>query len=102
MDKLSIQNHYEYSRNMGDECEGKTAPDESPDMTLDIREDHCPITYVKTKLTLEAMESGQILEVLIKGGEPLRNVPRSVRGEGHTIVSAKRCSNYYRLLICKA
>ncbi len=81
---------------------GKVQPNENPDMTLDIREDHCPITYVKTKLTLEVMQSGQTLEVLIQGDEPLRNVPRSVRGEGHTILSARKEHDYYRLLIRKA
>ena len=71
-------------------------------ITLDIRDDHCPITYVKTKLALEAMESGQILELLIKGAEPLRNVPRTVRDDGHTIISARKEGEYYRLLVRKA
>ena len=69
--------------------------------TLDITGDVCPITFVKTKLKLEELAPGEILEVILKGGEPIRNVPRSVKGEGHKILEVKEVGGNYRLLIEK-
>ncbi len=57
------------------------------DHFLDITSDVCPITFVKTKLLIEKMKSGEILEVRLTEGEPLENVPRSVREEGHEVLS---------------
>lgn len=48
------------------------------------------MTYVKTKLKLETMTSGQVLEVLLRDGEPLMNVPKSVKAEGHKILAVSR------------
>ena len=57
------------------------------DHYLDITSDICPITFVKTKLLMERMKSGEIVEIRLSSGEPLENVPRSVRAEGHTVLS---------------
>lgn len=54
---------------------------------LDITQEVCPLTFVKTKLLLERMSRGEIAEVRLTAGEPLDNVPRSVREEGHEILS---------------
>ena len=53
---------------------------------LDITRDHCPMTFVKTKLELEKLASGDRLEVLLSGGEPLENVPRSAAEAGYTVI----------------
>ncbi len=55
--------------------------------SIDITQDVCPMTYVRVKLALEALSSGEILEVLLRGSEPLKNVPRSAREEGHEVLS---------------
>lgn len=57
------------------------------DYFLDITEEVCPMTFVKTKLLLERMEPGTLLDVRLKGDEPLRNVPRSVVEMGHRVLS---------------
>lgn len=57
-----------------------------PDARLDITREICPMTYVRVKLALEALDSGGELEVLLRGDEPLRNVPRSAREEGHEVL----------------
>jgi TusA-related sulfurtransferase len=57
------------------------------DHFLDITEDVCPITFVRTKLLIEKMKSGEVLEVRLTEGEPLENVPRSVSEEGHEVLS---------------
>ena len=69
--------------------------------TLDITGDVCPITFVKTKLKLEQLEPGEILEVILNDGEPIQNVPRSVKGEGHKIIAITQDGSKYKLLIEK-
>lgn len=56
------------------------------DEKVDVTDVVCPVTFVKTKVSLEEMDEGQILQVHINGGEPLQNVPRSVAEEGHTVL----------------
>ncbi|HEX2940630.1 MAG TPA: sulfurtransferase TusA family protein [Rhodopila sp.] len=54
---------------------------------IDITGDVCPMTFVRTRLALDKLEPGQLLLVRLKGDEPLRNVPRTVTEQGHTVVS---------------
>lgn len=77
--------------------DGKIVPDDR----IDLRGVLCPINFVKTKLKLEMMDSGQILEVILDDGEPIRSVPRSLKEEGHKIVKVENMENAYRLLIKK-
>ena len=56
---------------------------------VDITDVVCPVTFVKTKVALEELEDGQILQVHLNDGEPVQNVPRSVRDEGHQILKLK-------------
>lgn len=56
------------------------------DETVDITNVVCPVTFVKTKVALEELDDGQILSVHMKDGEPVQNVPRSVKEEGHQIL----------------
>ncbi|HEY4484762.1 MAG TPA: sulfurtransferase TusA family protein [Nitrospiria bacterium] len=73
-----------------------------PDVRLDLRGVACPINYVKTKLKLEDLEIGQRLEVLLDEGEPIRNVPKSLQGDGQKILAQeKQDDHYYKLLIEK-
>lgn len=69
--------------------------------TIDITADVCPLTFVKTKLKLEQMSKGEVLEVILNGGEPIQNVPRSVKDEGHKIILAEKFGDKYRLFIKK-
>lgn len=68
---------------------------------LDLRGTICPINFVKTKLKLEELSSGDVLEVLLDEGEPIRNVPRSVKEEGHKVLSITRQGETYSVLIEK-
>jgi sulfite reductase (ferredoxin) len=52
----------------------------------DLRGVACPMNYVKTKLKLEMMDAGEKLEVWLDAGEPIRNVPMSLRNDGHKIM----------------
>ena len=69
---------------------------------VDITGEVCPMTYVRAKLKLEALAPGELLEVLLAGDEPLRNVPRSAREEGHEVVSLQPLAGgAWRLLLRK-
>lgn len=56
------------------------------DDTVDITDVVCPVTFVKAKVALEELEEGQILSVRMNDGEPVQNVPRSIKEEGHQIL----------------
>lgn len=56
------------------------------DDTLDITDVVCPTTFVKAKIALEELEEGEILSVKMNDGEPVQNVPRSIKEEGHQIL----------------
>ena len=45
------------------------------------------MTFVRTRLALDAMAPGQTLLVLLKGDEPVRNVPRTAAEQGHAVLS---------------
>lgn len=68
---------------------------------LDLRGVVCPINFVKTKLALEELGYGQLLEIIIDDGEPVKNVPRSVKDEGHKIVKVENLGGAFKLLIQK-
>ncbi len=59
--------------------------DEAP--ILDLRGVMCPLNYVKTKLKLEMMDHGDRLEVWLDAGEPIKNVPMSLRNDGHKVLA---------------
>ncbi|HME55659.1 MAG TPA: sulfurtransferase TusA family protein [Candidatus Lokiarchaeia archaeon] len=50
-----------------------------PDKTLDLKGKVCPMNFVYTKIALEEMEVGQILEILLDYEPSFTNVPRSVK-----------------------
>lgn len=73
---------------------------------LDITDEVCPMTFVKTKLLVERMASGETVEVRLKGAEPLGNVPRSLAELGHEIVSmtpepGEGSTGVHLLVVCK-
>jgi len=56
------------------------------DYAIDISGEICPMTYVRTRLALDGMASGQILAVTLHGEDPRRNVPLSARRQGHIVL----------------
>ena len=60
--------------------------DYKSDETVDITDVVCPVTFVKAKVALEELDDGQILAVRMNNGEPVQNVPRSIKEEGHQIL----------------
>jgi TusA-related sulfurtransferase len=60
------------------------------------------MTMVKVKLKMAQLQSGEVLEVLLAGGEPLENVPRTAREEGHGVLEIRQEGENHRITIRKA
>ncbi|MGB6300305.1 MAG: sulfurtransferase TusA family protein [Rivularia sp. (in: cyanobacteria)] len=71
----------------------------SPDAQLDLRGTPCPINFVRTKLRLQQMQPGELLEVWLDPGEPIEQVPDSLTMHGYKIEQMTDCSGYFSLLI---
>lgn len=54
---------------------------------IDITADVCPLTFVRAKLLLERMRSGDVVEIRLRGVEPLASVPRALSLQGHAVLS---------------
>jgi TusA-related sulfurtransferase len=68
---------------------------------VDIRAHVCPMTWVRVKLALEQIAPGELLEVLLRGEEPLRNIPRSAEADGHVVLANEPADGDHRLVIRK-
>ena len=60
------------------------------DDTVDITDVVCPTTFVKAKVAIEELEVGQVLSVHMNDGEPVQNVPRSMKEEGHKVLKLNK------------
>ncbi len=70
---------------------------------LDLRGEVCPFTFVKTKLKLEELESGEELIAMYDHAPAVENVPRSLKNEGHTILGIEEIEkNLWNVRIKKA
>lgn len=56
------------------------------DDTVDITDKVCPLTFVKAKVAIDELEDGEVIEIRMNDGEPVQNVPRSIKEEGHQIL----------------
>ena len=78
------------------------APTGAP--VYDLRGVACPMNYVKTKLKLEMMDAGEKLEVWLDAGEPIKNVPMSLKNDGHKVLIQEALeaeASHYRILVEK-
>lgn len=70
---------------------------------LDLRGEVCPYTFVKTKLRLEELDSGQDLIILLDDSAATANVSKSLRNDGHEILDLKTMSGgVWQILVKKA
>ena len=75
------------------------SPAHPADASLDLRGTPCPINFVRTRLKLDQMASGQLLEVLLDAGEPIEQVPDSLRMEGYLIETLDDRGGFFALLV---
>lgn len=56
------------------------------DDEVDITDAVCPMTFVRAKAAIEELEIGQVLKVRLNEGEPMQNVPRSLKDDGQQVL----------------
>jgi TusA-related sulfurtransferase len=69
------------------------------DAKLDLRGVPCPLNFVRTKLKLEQMSAGELLEVWLDPGEPIEQVPDSLVMEGYTLEEITNQSEFFVLRV---
>jgi len=69
--------------------------------SVDLRGVSCPTNFVKAKLALELLETGEQVEFLLDDGEAVKNVPRSLKAEGHKLLGLQELEGYYLLTLEK-
>jgi TusA-related sulfurtransferase len=74
---------------------------QEPDRELDITGEMCPMTFVRTRLALDRMRPGETLLVRLRGDEPVRNVPRTAREQGHEVLSLETGADGISLLLLR-
>ena len=72
---------------------------EQADAHLDLRGTPCPINFVRTKLRLEQLAPGSLLEVWLDAGEPIEQVPDSLTMEGYTLEKIEERKGFFSLLV---
>ncbi len=82
-------------------------PSEKINHYLNITGEICPMTMVRTRLLIDQMKKGEVAELRLKGEEPLRNVPMSIRELGDEVISIESLeqpdsSDEFRILIRRA
>lgn len=71
----------------------------SPDGVIDLRGTPCPINFVRTKLCLEKMAPGALLEVWLDPGEPVEQVPDSLTMAGYNVEQLLDQGNFFALQV---
>lgn len=73
------------------------------DRILNIKGEVCPYTFVRSKLTLEEMEPGQILKIIVDHEPATKNVPRSMENEGNTVLDISKINKTdWQIIVKKA
>lgn len=81
---------------------GDTAESFAVDKSINIKGLVCPYTFVKSKLAIETMEVGQVLEILLDYEEASRSIPKSMEDHGQKVLKVEKISETdWRLLIRK-
>jgi TusA-related sulfurtransferase len=71
----------------------------SPDAQLDLRGTPCPLNFVRTKLRLQQMAPGSLLEVWLDSGEPIEQVPDSLVMSGYSIEALEDKNGFFALKV---
>ena len=78
-----------------------TGEERTYDRDLDITNETCPMTFVRTRLALDRMQPGQVLRLTLKGDEPRRNVPRTAIEQGHAVLSTTEAAEGVQVLLIR-
>ena len=76
-----------------------TTASEVPTSRVDLRGVACPLNFVKAKLAVEKIGIGETIEIELDDGEPIRNVPGSLAGQGQDILETTRVEDHFRVRV---
>ena len=68
------------------------------DDTVDITDKVCPLTFVKAKVAIDELDDGEVIAIRMNDGEPVANVPRSIKDEGHLIIMMRHIHSLLKKL----
>jgi tRNA 2-thiouridine synthesizing protein A len=72
------------------------------DKTIDIRGQVCPYTFVRSKLAIEKMNVGEVLEIILDHKAAVENVPKSMENEGQKVLVVEQTSEKeWRIVVRK-
>ncbi|MEL6494758.1 MAG: sulfurtransferase TusA family protein [Cyanobacteria bacterium J06623_7] len=77
------------------------ATSDRADAQLDLRGTPCPLNFVRTKLRLEQLPPSSLLEVWLDPGEPIEQVPDSLKMEGYHIEALNEQDGYFALIVSR-
>ncbi|MEE8329888.1 MAG: sulfurtransferase TusA family protein [Thermodesulfovibrionia bacterium] len=60
------------------------------DKKINIKGEVCPYTLVKSKLAIEEIEVGQVLEILLDYPEAAESVPKAMLNYGHMVLKKEK------------
>lgn len=72
---------------------------DSSNVQMDLRGTPCPINFVRTKLRLEQMQPGSLLEVWLDPGEPIEQVPDSLTMEGYRVEAIEDRASFFAVKV---
>lgn len=64
------------------------------DRVVELKNEVCPFTFIKSKLAIEQMDPGQVLQVIVSHAPAAENVPRSFENEGHHILGVEQTDDH--------
>jgi len=68
---------------------------------VDLTGEVCPMTFVRTRIHLDRITTGEAIEFILNGGDQLRGVAVSLKEEGHRVESVCRENGRHRVLVRK-
>ena len=70
--------------------------------TINIKGEVCPFTFVRSKLAIEQIKSGEVLEIILDHEPAVENIPRSMDNEGHKVLEVKKINETdWKILVRK-
>lgn len=68
---------------------------------LNLKGKVCPYTFIETMLTLEEMQAGEILRVIVDYPPAVCEVPQSLKNEGYEVLAVQKINETDWAIIVK-
>jgi len=67
--------------------------DIKPNKTINIKGLVCPYTFVKSKIAIESMEVGEVLEIILDYPEAAKSIPKSMEDHGQKVLDVRKIND---------